>query len=95
MSLLIDVPSDVILEVLSLWLESNDYRRLDSALCGHQSRRYYHHLLSKITYIDDTDSGFNKWLVSLNLEPRKLFLYNNMFCTADPVPDNSVYLNDK
>ena len=71
MSLLIDVPSDVIVEILSQWLKCSDLIKIYDALYSDVSRSIYLQLLSKGIFCENSQS-FNKWLLSKNIIPQSL-----------------------
>ena len=98
MSLLMNVPSDVSLDILSLWLKYAEYVRLDSAFCHHKYRSVYLNLLSKTMFYDDNKSErFSYWLISKNIQPHSLLLKDHMTIKKNGQPRflESVWLDVK
>ena len=74
MSFLLDIPSDVMIEILSEWLKTKEIVRLD-ALCNHQYRVDYLGLFSK-TILSDESLSYNKWLIRRKGKVRAFCLDN-------------------
>ena len=96
MSLLIDMPSDVVAELFSLFLECSDFGLLDSAFCNHKYRWFYHDLLRKTRFCVEKER-FNSWLSLRKVKPATLFLSDRLITNRSSSPkfDESVNLDVK